>query len=154
MPPTLKVFPASGPTDAPHVHRALRGRMAERPAFAVASARKPRWTEPLTVTVGVHSLCDLCRVSGLSGRGAVGVAGSVGGVALGRCQTARGSAAAGGRADSDRHALRGCASADRHWLRYFRTRAGRSRSSRKIGLRSLPRAVTARQRPAPATASP
>jgi len=71
------------------VHRALRGRMVERPAFAmasagnpasaVASARKPRWTEPLTITGGVQNLCGLYRVLGLSGRGAVG------GVAGGGC---------------------------------------------------------------------
>ena len=82
--------------------RALRGRMAERPAFAVASAgnpafavasagnpafavasagnpafaiasaRKPRWTEPLTITGGVQNLCGLYRVLGVSGKGAVG----------------------------------------------------------------------------------
>jgi len=39
---------------------------------------------------------------------------------------------------ADRHALRARQSADRHWLRYLRTCARRSRSSRKIGLRSLP----------------
>jgi len=43
------------------VRRALRGRMAER----------PRWTEPLTITVGVHSLWGLYRVLGLSGKRAV-----------------------------------------------------------------------------------
>jgi hypothetical protein len=54
------------------VHRALRGRMAERPASAVASAREPRWTEPLTITVGVQNLWGLYRVWGLSGKRAVG----------------------------------------------------------------------------------
>jgi hypothetical protein len=46
--------------------------MAEGPTSAVASARKPRWTEPLAITVGVHSLWALYRAWGLSGKGAVG----------------------------------------------------------------------------------
>ena len=36
----------------------------------------------------------------------------------------RGQRSAPQAAVADRHALRACASADRHWLRYFRTCAG------------------------------
>ena len=53
--------------------------MAERPAFAVASAgnpasavasaRKPRWTEPLTITGGLQNLWGLYRVWGCSAKG-------------------------------------------------------------------------------------
>ena len=43
-------------------------------------AERPRWTEPLTITVGVQNLWDLYRVLGLSGKRAVG------GLAGGGCQ--------------------------------------------------------------------